>query len=386
MNHVPGVTPVGIAEADQAKATRPTVSVWVNASAGSGKTKVLTDRVLALLLADARPERILCLTFTKAAAAEMSNRIAQRLAKWVTLDDDALERQLERLLGVDPLPEQLERARQLFARVLDSGRGPQILTIHAFCQSVLRRFPLEAGVLPHFTVMDERDSAEALAAAQDATIARAGSGADPALAEALARVTERVHELRFADLLKGLSAARGKLLHAVQQHGSLESLIEATRRKLGLGVGETEETIVRDACADSAFDRALLDRAAAALAGGNDNDAKRGRLIGAWLTGTERHAGFESYCEIFLTNDDAPRARLATKKALEIYGDLAAVLTAEAERLCAVKARIKAARVFTSTSALLRLGAHLLDLYNADKARRGLMDFDDLIEHTRALL
>src|SRR3954467_14715761 len=127
MNYVSGVTPVAIAEADQSKATQPTVSVWVNASAGSGKTKVLTDRVLALLLADARPERILCLTFTKAAAAEMSNRIALHLATWGTLDDGALERQLQRLLGVEPLPEQLDRARQLFARVLDSGRGPQIL-------------------------------------------------------------------------------------------------------------------------------------------------------------------------------------------------------------------------------------------------------------------
>src|ERR1051325_8262205 len=102
MNYVPGVTPVAIAENDQAKATQPTVSVWVNASAGSGKTKVLTDRVLALLLADAKPERILCLTFTKAAAAEMSNRIAERLANWVTLDDADLAPQVARLLGTEP--------------------------------------------------------------------------------------------------------------------------------------------------------------------------------------------------------------------------------------------------------------------------------------------
>ncbi|HMA49357.1 MAG TPA: UvrD-helicase domain-containing protein, partial [Magnetospirillaceae bacterium] len=146
----------------QRRAADPKSSVWVAASAGTGKTKVLTDRVLALLLAGSPPERLLCLTFTKAAASEMANRIAARLANWATAEDAALDKELAPLLGTEPTPEQRVGARRLFARLLDTPGGMRIETIHAFCQSLLRRFPLEAGLAPHFQVMDDRDSGELL--------------------------------------------------------------------------------------------------------------------------------------------------------------------------------------------------------------------------------
>ncbi len=376
------VDAVAIAEAEQRKAIHPAASVWVSASAGSGKTKVLTDRVLTLLLAGVAPERILCLTFTKAAAAEMSNRIADRLAHWAILEDGALIDELARFCAPDA--EVLKAARRLFARVLDAPGGLNILTIHAFCQSVLRRFPLEAGVPPQFAVMDERDSAEALKAAQEATIA-AAQGADLPLAEALKVVTARVHETSFTGILAGLIAARGKLAKALERHGGVDGVMAAAGKALGLAPGETEAGLVAAAAVDGAFDEDGLRAAASALAQGSSGDRDRAAGIDAWLTG-DRIAGFPHYCTVFLTQQDVPRKNLATKQAVKIDPGAAAVMLAEAERLAAVCRKLKAARVRANTEALVRLGARMLALYGADKARRGLMDYDDLIDRTRRLL
>jgi len=155
------------AAAIQRQALGPDVSVWVSASAGTGKTKVLTDRLLALMLDGTDPARILCLTFTRAAAAEMANRVNDRLAAWATLPPGALAEQLVELTGHFPQEHETARARQLFARVLDIPGGAKIATIHAFCQSLLRRFPLEAGVPPEFAVIEERSAAETLTEAAE---------------------------------------------------------------------------------------------------------------------------------------------------------------------------------------------------------------------------
>src|SRR5438477_451937 len=153
----------GEAAAIQRQALGPEASVWVSASAGTGKTKVLTDRQLALMIDGTDPARILCLTFTRAAAAEMANRVNARLAAWATLPPGQLDEELAGLIGRMPDEYKTTLARQLFARVLDSPGSAKIATIHAFCQSLLRRFPLEAGVPPEFAVLDERGAAEALA-------------------------------------------------------------------------------------------------------------------------------------------------------------------------------------------------------------------------------
>src|SRR5208282_5267825 len=157
----------------QRRASSRDTSVWVAASAGTGKTKVLTDRVLSLLLSGSRPERILCLTFTKAAAAEMAIRVNDRLSDWATVNGARLRSQLKHLTGEDPDPDTVDRARRLFARVLDAPGGLRIDTIHAFCQSLLRRFPIEANVPPHFQVMEERSANEAMEQARSHVLADA---------------------------------------------------------------------------------------------------------------------------------------------------------------------------------------------------------------------
>ena len=153
-----------IANNAQREASNPYISAWVSASAGSGKTKVLTDRVLNLLLAGNAPETILCLTFTKAAAAEMSNRLSKTLRDWLSLDDTSLISFLKKLTGnnEEELIDKIPFARTLFAKVLDTKGGMKIMTIHSFCQNILKRFPLEAGISPSFEIAEPSMASELL--------------------------------------------------------------------------------------------------------------------------------------------------------------------------------------------------------------------------------
>jgi len=159
-------------------ATNPLDSIWVSASAGTGKTKVLSDRVLRLLLPNINgkpgtpPHKILCLTFTKAGANEMSLRISKKLSEWAVLPLDApdneacLNKALKKLLGRDAQDHEITAARKLFSQVVDAPGGLQILTIHSFCQSILGRFPLEAGLSPNFTILEENQATQLLAHAR----------------------------------------------------------------------------------------------------------------------------------------------------------------------------------------------------------------------------
>src|SRR5258707_14988322 len=197
--------PLELATAGQRGAPTPGHSAWVEANAGTGKTKVLTDRVTRLLLDGVKPERILCLTFTKAAAAEMRNRLATQLGRWALADQAKLDEEVAQLIDRTPDPAERVAARRLFARVLDAPGGINILTIHAFCQALLKRFPLEAGVAPGFDVLDEGEAGTILRQAQDAQMAAlARDDAPPALRKALAAVAGRISITEYAELMHKL--------------------------------------------------------------------------------------------------------------------------------------------------------------------------------------
>jgi len=382
--------PIAIANRAQGTAILPDVSVWVTASAGSGKTKVLTDRVLALLLAGTPPQRILGLTFTKAAAAEMSNRINTTLAGWVTKDDDALYADISRLARAqvegasrETVKRMMDHARRLFAFVLDAPGGLQISTLHAFCQSLLRRFPLEVRVPPHFALMDDRDTSEALERALESSIIEARQDNSDVLSNALSILTARVHETHFSDLMQALVSSRAKLKRMIG--GDLDAAIAAMRRHLGLKPHETEAQLISAACPDDSFECEALRHAVEALSRGTKTDQDRGRGIGDWLASPQTRAEtFDAYVEHYLTKG-AVRARLATKDVAAQLGVLDS-LQREANRLEALVQRIKAARVAEGTAAMMRLGARVLDIYEDEKIGRGLLDYDDLIQTTRLLL
>ncbi|MGY8993097.1 MAG: double-strand break repair helicase AddA, partial [Rhodospirillales bacterium] len=379
----------------QRRAADPTASVWVAASAGTGKTKVLSDRVLSLMLAGTEPRKILCLTFTRAAAAEMATRIAQTLGTWATKELADLEETLTDLLGHPPGLNELRLARRLFADVIDAPGGMNIQTIHAFCQSLLGRFPLEAGVAPHFTVMDERDAQEMLTAAREDVLAQARLSDISDLAHGLNAVTAHVHEQTFSDLMDELAVRRGALRRLMARFGdSVEQAARNIRKQLGLEEGETVEGIVADACADNAFDGLLIRSAATALEQGGKIDANRAPVVAAWLESAapDRQTQFNAYAACFLVEDKNKRAlrkvrsRQITKSGVATMAEADTVLEAEAERLLKVVQKRRAAVSAEATSGLLRLGGAMLEAYEEQKRRRALLDYDDLIGLTRDLL
>ncbi|MCP5366642.1 MAG: double-strand break repair helicase AddA [Hyphomicrobiales bacterium] len=365
----------------QVEAADPATSVWFAANAGAGKTRVLVDRVLRLLLAGTRPARILCLTFTKAAAAEMANRLADHLGHWAAMDDDALTRDLEKLTGAAPEPGTLITARRLFAETLEVPGGLKIHTIHAFCESLLGRFPLEAGVAPHFSVIDERTAAELRREARDRLLTRAFGRGGEDIQAALSLLAGLIDEESLDRTMGDLDRHRGRLARMMARHGGVPGLVARAGGALGLAPGEDRAALLARA---RDGDHAGLLRAFAALDRGTATDAARAAALRAWLEGG---GDFQADCvPIFLTAAGEPRKRLATKGVESADPGAVDILLAEQERVMTVVEKLHAVAIVEATGALLTLGAGLLDLYRELKQARALMDYDDLIDGARRLL
>jgi len=375
------------AHAAQRRAIAPGVSAWVSASAGTGKTKVLTDRLLGLMLEGSDPARVLCLTFTRAAAAEMANRLNERLAQWMTLPHDAFFEELRELTGRDPDDAMMMEARQLFARVLDTPGGVKIATIHAFCQALLRRFPLEADVSPEFAVLDERGAAESLQEAVASVIVTARDAGDRGdLAEALAVVAGHVGEDRFGLLMAALAGQRGKLRRAIA--GGHTALREWLCSALSLRPGTTSEDLADAFCAEGAGDEAGLRAAASALLAGSVTDHTRGKVLAAWCENRQqRHQMLEAYAEIYLTDEKEIRKLLITRGAASAAScDAGAVLMAEAERVRKFREARASAVLVEATCALTRLGDAVIRAYDERKRAQGALDYEDLVVKALDLL
>ncbi|MEE9299573.1 MAG: double-strand break repair helicase AddA [Alphaproteobacteria bacterium] len=372
--------------AAQRRAADPSGSAWVTASAGTGKTKVLTDRVLRLLLEATPPERILCITYTKAAAAEMALRINETLAQWASAEQAGLFKALAALTGETPEASVIERARGLLAAVLDAPGGMKIQTIHAFCQSLLRRFPMEAGIAPHFEVADERDTAEMLESALQSLLIATRD--DPALASALEEVTSHVGERDFHDVMAALAGARNRLARLLRYHGEPDALIGHTYRRLGVERGSNASALIEAACRDDAFDGVGLSLARGVLSEGSGAEKERADAIKAWLEAApeQRPARLDSYMLVFLTQKLEPRKNLITSATAGRAPDAARVLEDECQRLLALNEKRRSLELARSTAALVTLGAALIDRFENEKTRRARLDYDDQILFARDLL
>ncbi len=369
------------------QAAEPQASVWVEASAGTGKTTVLTDRLLRLMLNGTDPSRILCLTFTRAAAAEMANRLDGELGKWATLPAGELLQTLQRLTGQFADEAVIARARRLFALVLDTPGGIKISTIHAFCQTLLRRFPLEAGISPEFGVIEERGAEELLSEAAHNVIIAAREGRDPALTEALAIIAELTVEERFGELMQALVHERGKLQRVLRLgHAGLRHRLSTA---LSLAEDATIESLIEEFCADDADRLGTLRTAISALTAGSPKDACRAAAIAEWCA-TEprlRRSLLTEYEIQFLTDKGEVRDRLITAQAARKAGcDAVEILEAEAQRLLCLGRMRGAVAMREATCGLVRLGERLLREYRDAKRLRGVLDFEDLVLASLALL
>ncbi|MCB5174954.1 double-strand break repair helicase AddA [Microvirga lenta] len=361
----------------QRRAANPRASAWVSANAGAGKTKVLTDRVVRLLLAGSPPGRILCLTFTKAAAANMAIRVFERLGKWVTLDEESLVKELTELEGERPTRQQVRLARTLFARAVETPGGLKIDTIHAFCERLLHLVPFEANVPARFAVLDESQTDEMLAAAMANVLADASSGNYPELAEALDIVSV---EAAGDALTSALNAAmRCKtFLHRVDGPALL-------RKELGLAPDETIES-VEQAMLEGGIGPESWPSIARELLAGKATDQERAAAFIAASEASNPDEKLTHYLTIFLKESDwTPRAesRLVTKS---VDPALKEKLLAEQQRIWRLIEKRKAARAFARTTALFTLAAEISLRVDQAKARLGALDFQDLIDKTLQLL
>src|SRR5262245_48160056 len=190
----------------QVEASDPEVSAWVSANAGSGKTHVLALRVIRLLLAGIEPEKILCITFTKAAAANMAKRVFDTLAHWTTLDDDALDAAIRDRTGLprgfSPPGVRRAWARRLFARALETPGGLKVQTIHAFCAQLLHQFPFEANVTARFNVLDETAQVQLLEQLTLGVLLEGAAAPDGALGRALGTAMTAGADQTFRDLVR----------------------------------------------------------------------------------------------------------------------------------------------------------------------------------------
>ena len=365
---------------DQRRATDPTTSAWVAANAGSGKTHVLVDRIARLLLSGSAPDRLLCLTFTRAAAAEMSTRLFKRLGAWTLISDEALGAELFAMTGSKPSLELLERARRLFAVALESPGGLRIQTIHAFCERLLKRFPLEAGVVPQFSVLDDRATEELLEAAKEKVL-RDAALHDAGLADALGAMTEHAGEERFDVLMRAIAGERSWvqpfLLKA--QETTLERKLW---RVVKLNPGADERSIVEAAV--GAIDPAEVRRVGVALNQGAAGDKARAPSFMAFATQRD-HASFASMSEALLTKEGEKRARPATKGALEADPGIADILDRLTVAAIDVRGKLNALFVARNSAHLLRVATAMLNAYREVKSRRAMLDYDDLIGRAVAL-
>jgi ATP-dependent helicase/nuclease subunit A len=378
-------SPIDQATRAQRAAADPAVSVWVSANAGSGKTRVLVDRVARLLLAGAKPHTILCLTFTKAAAAEMRGRLSRRLGAWTSLDDAALAAELAALSGDEApaSPALLARARQLFAVTLDAPGGMRVQTIHSFCESLLRRFPAEAGIGVDFAIADDIETEALLAGARDRLLA--GTDDDDLARAALGDLVLRADAAGIADLLGKLAGERRHLRRMLAAHGGdPEAAVRALAARLGVDPAAREEGLAAEFAAG--MDLAAMRRAAGTLARGGINDRKRARALLDCLDAPDPRAGIEAWLRAFLTQEGTIPKSLATREAQKLDPQLPALLQDEAERCHGFAQTRRGLRQFRASAAAIRLGTRLATLYEAAKNARALLDYDDLIFRALRLL
>lgn len=372
----------------QAKASDPRGSAWVSANAGAGKTFVLARRVLRLLLDDQDPSSLLCLTFTKAAAAEMAARVFDELARWTRLGDADLEDVLTDLQGTATAADRA-KARSLFARALETPGGLKIQTIHAFCESLLHQFPFEAGVAASFSVLDDRDADALMQAARADVIARAARGEDGALADAFDRLLERMADSGLNDTLDAVLRARHALVRAFDAESiagfdaRLSHLLSLHAALLSLADADPEaarQTRADPMRSSPHLPADYVEMLASAVPDPSATDRKNTALMHTAHHGPSAEARAQAWSDLLFTGTGAPRglSRFLPRIAKQVP-DVLERVTAEQQRGANLLAH-------TQFGDLMHVALKVLDRFESLKARRGALDFDDLIARTAMLL
>jgi len=352
----------------QGQAANPSSTRLASANAGSGKTRVLVNRVSRILLGGSAPETILCLTYTKAAASEMQSRLFETLGAWSILEDALLREELEKLMGSGGQNLPLKNARQLFAKALETPEGLKVQTIHAFCERILARFPIEAGILPGFEPLDEAETAIIRDEVRDTIYKMAAQGEGNELSQAIRVITSHMADQTFEGLLKWMSHSSDKIERWAEDGGTayLEQLF-------GISADADEQDILREAWVKTP--QGDIRRAAAAML--------ESPSVGA--------QAFDVYASAFLTSDkSAPLKSTITQKgppsAIALFGHKVDEPTPEITRILLAWEQARAANCLSMTRAVFNVATVFAKEFKRAKNRRRGLDFNDQVLLVRNLL
>jgi ATP-dependent helicase/nuclease subunit A len=369
----------------QRKASDPGVSAWVSANAGSGKTHVLAQRVIRLLLSGIDPAKILCITFTKAAAGTMANRVFDELRAWTAFDDVKLIKAMKDVGARDTGEKMRARARKLFALALETPGGLKVQTIHAFCTHILHLFPFEANVAARFSVLDEAQEAQLLDKMTNAVLLDAAAKPESDTGRALQYAITAAADLTFRDLIGRTIGERDAIEAWLASAGGLKGAARQLSRGLNIDPADSEDKIATEFLGKSGIAASEWPEIAVIGAAGKKTDREQADRFAslASLSGTQQ---IERYIEIFCTKTSGKRATIFTNDIKDIHGALCDRLHAERDRIWALIERRRAVAARERTLALVAIVKAVLDRFRAEKDRRGLLDFEDQIDKTHALL
>jgi len=375
--------------ASQARAADPRNSAWVSANAGAGKTHVLAQRVIRLLLRGTDPSKILCLTYTRAAAANMSNRVFSTLSEWTGLADGELAERIGALDGKAPDAALMRRARRLFAEALETPGGLKIQTIHAFCESVLHRFPLEANIAAHFEMLDPQMEATLFAAARRDMISGA-SGGNVELADAFATILEYGGEAGLDALLGEIVRKRDELRAFIAQTGGDGSGFQVLFEAFGFPAGLTGKDIALSIWPLPGFPPDYLGALAGACRRLGANRAQDYMVADAERAFAEPDPVHRLALlkKAFLSEkgEAYKPGWLFGKALLDVLPDLTDRYQSASDAIIATCDRLALYRMLEASRAALTAADWLISRYEQLKRGRGFLDFNDLITRTVNLL
>ncbi|WP_338829864.1 double-strand break repair helicase AddA [Bradyrhizobium sp. 27S5] len=369
----------------QARASDPKASTFVSANAGSGKTHVLVQRVIRLLLSGVPPEKILCITFTKAAAANMAERVFTTLGHWVTLDDTALDAAIREAGIAHPSATLRREARKLFACALETPGGLKVQTIHALCTRLLQQFPFEANVPARFAVLDDRDQNEMMERANLAVFLEASRNPDSPIGRALMTAMASAADVTFKDVVREACLSRDHFMAWTDAAGSAAAAAAQMSAALGVSADDRIEDVEREIVDGPNLPRSGWREMATLLDTSSKADQKQAERLRSALNFTGA-AQVDEYLGVFLTDDRAPRASVITNNFIKKNAVAGHRFEAEVDRLGPLIERRRAVVARDRTEALIHIATAAAAHYRREKLERGLLDYDDLIDKTLAML
>jgi ATP-dependent helicase/nuclease subunit A len=374
--------------ATQARASDPAASAFVSANAGSGKTHVLVQRVIRLLLDGVPPEKILCITFTKAAAANMAERVFTTLGHWVTLTDDELDAAIRDAGIARPDTKLRSRARELFACALETPGGLKVQTIHALCTRLLQQFPFEANVPARFAVLDERDQTEMMERANLKVLLDASRDPESPSGRALDIAMSSAADVTFRDVVREACLSRDHFMAWTDSAGSAAAAMAQVSAALGVDPGARLDEVENEIVNGPNLPKSEWESIASIFDTGTDADQKQAVRLRSALT---ERAGerVDEYFSVFASESKGQTGRrksLITSALRKRHPVLASRLDAEQDRVFDLIEKYRSLTTRDRTQALLIIATAVAANYRREKQERGLLDYDDLIDKTLALL